>query len=232
MGPSSLLASLFAFKNQRPTRFRVGLRQTFPPVLVSSGCPPVRFRPEPKSKPVKPFRSNGHEIKVCHSVRMLTMMKWLTTLLLAIAISTKASQTIASKTHKSSTSKSPSNGSRKPTHSSATKRQRVQRHSTTPTFQLHPDPARYQEIQKALADRGYFKGEVNGVWGPDSVEALQRFQADQKLPNDGKINALTLIALGLGPKHNSIATVSPGSKVDPATAPSFQPANRAPAPQQ
>lgn len=75
-----------------------------------------------------------------------------------------------------------------------------------PSYQLHPDPQRYQEIQKALADKGYFKGEVNGVWGADSVDALQRFQADRKLPNDGKISALSLIALGLGPKHDSVAS--------------------------
>ncbi len=71
-----------------------------------------------------------------------------------------------------------------------------------PTYQLHPDPERYQQIQQSLADRGYFKGEVNGQWNDDSVDALKRFQADQKLDNDGKINALTLTGLGLGPKHD------------------------------
>lgn len=71
-----------------------------------------------------------------------------------------------------------------------------------PSYQLHPDPERYQQIQQALADRGYFKGQVNGAWGDDSVDALKRFQADQKLDTDGKINALSLIGLGLGPKHD------------------------------
>ena len=71
-----------------------------------------------------------------------------------------------------------------------------------PSYQLHPDPERYQQIQQALADRGYFKGQANGEWGDDSVDALKRFQADQKLDPDGKINALSLIGLGLGPKHD------------------------------
>jgi hypothetical protein len=75
------------------------------------------------------------------------------------------------------------------------------RRASTPAYQTAPTPERYQEIQKALADRGYFKGEVNGQWGPDSVDALQRFEADQQIPNDGKINSLSLIGLGLGPKH-------------------------------
>jgi peptidoglycan hydrolase-like protein with peptidoglycan-binding domain len=68
---------------------------------------------------------------------------------------------------------------------------------------LHPDQPRYQEIQQALADKGYFKGQVNGQWGGDSVDAMKHFQADQKLPDDGKISALGLTSLGLGPKHAS-----------------------------
>jgi Putative peptidoglycan binding domain len=75
---------------------------------------------------------------------------------------------------------------------------------SAPSFQTHPDEDRYRQIQQALADKGYFKGEVNGQWGQDSVEALQKFQLDNKFPDiysDGKINALSLNGLGLGPKH-------------------------------
>ncbi len=52
-----------------------------------------------------------------------------------------------------------------------------------------------------MADKGYFKGAVNGAWGPDSVDALRHFQADQNLDVDGKIGSLSLIAMGLGPKR-------------------------------
>ena len=38
--------------------------------------------------------------------------------------------------------------------------------------------------------------------GDDSVDALKRFQTDQKLDDDGHLSALTLIGLGLGPKHD------------------------------
>jgi hypothetical protein len=78
----------------------------------------------------------------------------------------------------------------------------VSRAAPAPSYQSHPDPERYQQIQQALADKGYFKGEVNGQWGNDSVDALKRFQADQKLDDDGHLNALTLTGLGLGPKHD------------------------------
>ena len=85
-----------------------------------------------------------------------------------------------------------------------------------PSYQLHPDAERYKQIQQALADHGYFKGEVNGQWGDDSIDALKRFQADQKLPNDGKISALALIGLGLGPKHDNLTGATVPSASTPA----------------
>lgn len=96
---------------------------------------------------------------------------------------------------------------------------RVVRKAAGPSYQQHPDPERYTEIQKALADRGYFHGEANGEWKDDSVEALKRFQADQKLPDDGKISALTLTGLGLGPHHDG----STAATVPLPTAPSSEP---------
>jgi hypothetical protein len=95
-------------------------------------------------------------------------------------------------------------------------------------YQVHPDPERYQEIQKTLSDKGYFKGEVNGHWAGDSVDALKRFQADQKLEPDGKINALTLSALGLGPKHDGSAPAPPASVPNPSAGSSTAPTPRPP----
>jgi peptidoglycan hydrolase-like protein with peptidoglycan-binding domain len=68
-----------------------------------------------------------------------------------------------------------------------------------------PSSARYKEIQQALADKGYFRSEPDGTWGPASVDALKHFQHDQKLAEDGKIGSLSLIALGLGPKREPTA---------------------------
>jgi hypothetical protein len=65
-----------------------------------------------------------------------------------------------------------------------------------------PSTDRLKEIQQALADRGYFKGSVDGQWGQESVDALKQFQHEQKIDEDGKINSLSLIALGLGPHRN------------------------------
>jgi peptidoglycan hydrolase-like protein with peptidoglycan-binding domain len=89
------------------------------------------------------------------------------------------------------------------------------------TNQLHPTSERYKEIQQALAAKGYFSGPVDGNWGQDSVDALKRFQHDQNLTEDGKIGSLSLIALGLGPKHDASPIGSapapdrPPEKIDP-----------------
>jgi len=98
----------------------------------------------------------------------------------------------------------------KSSHKSTTTHRRVSKAKRRgPSYQTHPDSARYKDIQQALADKGYFKGDVNGQWGDDSVAAIKQFQADQKLPDDGKISAPTLIDLGLGPKHDAALPSKP-----------------------
>ena len=44
------------------------------------------------------------------------------------------------------------------------------------------------EVQTALADLGYFHGDVNGVAGADLVQAILRFQREHKLPATGVID--------------------------------------------
>ncbi len=83
--------------------------------------------------------------------------------------------------------------------------------------QMAPTPERYREIQQALASKGYLKPEdATGVWNQDSMDALRRFQTDQKIDSTGKINSLSLIALGLGPKREPLA---PGKPLDVPPAP-------------
>lgn len=73
--------------------------------------------------------------------------------------------------------------------------------STWRTGQTAPTLERYKEIQGALAKKGYLHGEASGVWNPDSADALRRFQQDQNLQASGKLDSLSIIALGLGPKY-------------------------------
>jgi len=62
-------------------------------------------------------------------------------------------------------------------------------------------------IASVVADKGYYLGAVDGNWGPESVSALQRFQTEQGIDNEGKITALALIGLGLGPKYKHVITL-------------------------
>ena len=110
-----------------------------------------------------------------------------------------------------------------PAKSSSHKRHTTRRKTSrakrpAPSYQVHPDTERYKEIQQALAGKGYYKGNVDGHWGDDSISAMKQFQVDQKLPDDGKISALSLIGLGLGPKHES----APSAKAAPAEPPAAQ----------
>ncbi len=75
------------------------------------------------------------------------------------------------------------------------------------------------QIQQALADRGYYKGSVDGSWNGDSVDALKRYQKDQKLTSDGKISSLALIGLGLGPKHEPIGDYAAKPAAEPPSNP-------------
>ena len=71
--------------------------------------------------------------------------------------------------------------------------------------QRTPTPERYKEIQQALASKGYLDPAVpSGVWDTPSVTALKKFQQEQNLEPSGKIDSLSLIALGLGPRRDQV----------------------------
>jgi hypothetical protein len=75
---------------------------------------------------------------------------------------------------------------------------------------MAPTADRYKEIQQALANKGYLKPEeATGTWNADSADALKRFQSEQNLDASGKINSLSLIALGLGPKREAVTPLPP-----------------------
>jgi peptidoglycan hydrolase-like protein with peptidoglycan-binding domain len=105
--------------------------------------------------------------------------------------------------HKTAAASAPGNkkttAARRTSHKPAA--QKVPARSAWHPGQTAPTPERYKEIQEALAQKGYLHGEASGVWNPDSADALRRFQQDQNLQASGKLDSLSIIALGLGPKH-------------------------------
>jgi hypothetical protein len=57
-------------------------------------------------------------------------------------------------------------------------------------------PDTVMAIQKALTDKGYYHGKVDGDLGPSTVAAMQRYQADQGLPQ-GQISVESVQMLGV-----------------------------------
>lgn len=53
------------------------------------------------------------------------------------------------------------------------------------------------EVQQALKDRGYYTGNVDGIFGTGTYEAILNFQRDNGLTPDGIAGASTLSALGI-----------------------------------
>ena len=56
-------------------------------------------------------------------------------------------------------------------------------------------------VQRQLSKRGYYKGTVDGDFGPASRSALSRFQRDNHLKNTGRIDEDTLEALGFSDRR-------------------------------
>lgn len=85
-----------------------------------------------------------------------------------------------------------------------------------PLTQQQPTPERNREIQQALIDKGYLQDPPTGVWDTPSSEALKRFQTAEQLQATGKLDSLSLIRLGLGPKRQAL---TPASLPNPPTKP-------------
>jgi len=87
--------------------------------------------------------------------------------------------------------------------------------TTWRTRQMAPTPDRYRQIQEALATKGYLQAEdATGSWNQNSIDALKRFQAAQNIESNGKVNSLSLIALGLGPKREAVVKPPAPTAVD------------------
>ena len=81
-----------------------------------------------------------------------------------------------------------------------------------------------QAVQGRLHQSGDYAGNIDGVWGPDSVVALQRFQQTHGLQVTGELNQATVATLGLdpdglfgnGPQMANVAPMpAPGATISP-----------------
>jgi hypothetical protein len=118
----------------------------------------------------------------------------------AVQQTTPAKRTVAKKSAARKRAAPAKKGAATRSASSRGKKTTGKRGTTWRNRQMSPTPDRYREIQGALASKGYLKPEdATGTWNQTSSDAMKKFQAEQNLDSNGKINSLSLIALGLGP---------------------------------
>ncbi len=60
-------------------------------------------------------------------------------------------------------------------------------------------PAAVTQVQEKLRAAGTYQGRADGVWGPDSQQALERFQQARGLQVTGQMNQATAATLGVDP---------------------------------
>lgn len=81
-------------------------------------------------------------------------------------------------------------------------------------------PPALTQVQERLRQAGDYTGRSDGVWGPDSQAALQRFQQRNGLQVTGQLNHVTAMTLGLNPGALLAAGVGPAAAVpEPAPGP-------------
>ncbi|MGE0883605.1 MAG: peptidoglycan-binding protein [Blastocatellales bacterium] len=68
----------------------------------------------------------------------------------------------------------------------------------TPSRKVNIDSMRVIQIQQALTSQGFYSGETTGVYDQNTIEAMRRFQASNKIAATGYPTAHALKRLGLG----------------------------------
>lgn len=61
--------------------------------------------------------------------------------------------------------------------------------------------AAVRNLQSRLRTLGFYRGGVDGVWGPGTQQAIERFQQGHGLQPTGQLNPATAQALGMDPNN-------------------------------
>ncbi|WP_205963463.1 peptidoglycan-binding domain-containing protein [Roseicella aquatilis] len=76
-------------------------------------------------------------------------------------------------------------------------------------------PAAVTAVQEKLRAAGAYTGKADGIWGPDSQAALERYQATHGLVPSTQLNPATAATLGLSPSE--LLAAGPGAGPAPGT---------------
>lgn len=72
-------------------------------------------------------------------------------------------------------------------------------------------PPALMQVQERLRQLGAYTGRADGVWGPYSQAALERFQQSRGLQVTGQLNQATAATLGVNPVELLAARPAPGA---------------------
>jgi len=76
----------------------------------------------------------------------------------------------------------------------------AQTQTQPPVSYVQPlSPQAQREVQRHLKELGVYSGAVDGIWGRDSQEALERFQQTRGLQVTSNLNQATLATMGIKP---------------------------------
>jgi peptidoglycan hydrolase-like protein with peptidoglycan-binding domain len=62
-------------------------------------------------------------------------------------------------------------------------------------------PGAVRNVQGRLRELGFYRGDIDGVWGPSTQTAIEQFQQGRGLQVNGQLNPVTMQALGLDPNN-------------------------------
>jgi peptidoglycan hydrolase-like protein with peptidoglycan-binding domain len=92
--------------------------------------------------------------------------------------------------------------------------------SNAPMSQPAVAPDLVKQVQASLQKDGLYRGNVDGVWGPDTKAAVQHYQQSHNLTADGQLDSPTLSSLNLP----QTATAAPTASGEPASSATGSPA--------
>jgi peptidoglycan hydrolase-like protein with peptidoglycan-binding domain len=97
--------------------------------------------------------------------------------------------------------------------------------STAQPSSAAQSPDTVRQAQASLQQQGFYKGSVDGVWGPRTQGAVQSFQQSHSLSATGQLDDQTLAALNGTPNPQSSAAPAPSDATAAAPAPTNYPPN-------
>lgn len=64
-----------------------------------------------------------------------------------------------------------------------------------PVAQQEVAPEMVRRVQTALQHQGFYQGNIDGIWGPETRSALGHYQYAHNLPANGELTSATVAAL-------------------------------------